>query len=664
MPTQRKDPNASGDEYKPRKSGTRKKATPAKASKAHKVQTPVASQEMNPDTTTDQAPVALALASNVQSQLAESLLQTLAGIEEVPVTPPRSTTDRPRNISNPRKPTAPTPSSDGTVVASTQRSAQPSRIKGPVKGQLRLPDTSAQYFNNVDITSNLNSRPQAPGIYQFGQNQQLPAPVYNMTFGSTNTSSSSPVAAQMITPLRRGALNRGAITRGSPVVRTLTPRGQTPSQEQNTASLIRKLPVAFKMPSFGGPIMLPTGQTYDMDPAGDPMDYTPTSFNAIDRIQTSTNEKLKKAACTPAALGPGINSRVRFIDTNVEMKSQPQPNAMDVRTPSSGESSSSDIHHQFGGEALPEANGTINAEWDAPEGVNKSTNIDDWPKNPFLALEPYITKQGVWDESDRLYMMGIQAGIGMGIVAHKSILVEELRNSSKLWGMNVTFTPDGHIIPDPAKIVENIDVFEKLAAMQAANDYIMTREVIAEHARELVALDQQKQNIQRGAAGPNEGHAQAVVAAHIQRHGIQPTATGPVGSYTVDPNLSNASVPASFLNHSLPSGRGLDIYNEAADLRVMAGSQTIGGLNLSRIDGLAGALSNAFLLRQQHQSRRAYSASLLARSAQGLIIKVPQNGCAASNLEDSNASHVHRPTLSETENGRAVIKMIKGEKMQ
>lgn len=679
MPPQRRDSDDSGDEYQPqRRHGTRKKATPAKVAKTAKGQTPSTSRGAAANTTPGQDPAVKASPSKIR--LAGSSSQR-PGRNNKPVTPARNKTARSRKSADARTAATPTPSSDNNVdvshhVQAAQRhsGAILRGLGGPTRpaSTAALPSNSATslpvYPLNGHALLNFGDGNHATSSHQFGRSLQLPLHGNGQSLRSTDTSNYSSLSPQAMIQLQREAFSRGTILTGSPTPRNHMPLGQAPSQVQDVARPIRSMPVAQRGAHTATPIMPPANLAYDVDPRGDPMDITPRSFASGKGAEPNTNRMVKKDANAPNLVRPDTTGQPRNTINNSQVNTQSLPDAAKAATQLINRGPANVSQAQAGGADQSQVGDTAEVAWEAPAGVHKSPKVEDWPESPWVALEDYITTKGVWDESDRLYMMGIQAGIGYGITTHKKNLVDELRRTGKLWGVDVSFTENQNKIPDPASLIEGIDVFEKLAAMHAATGYITIREAIQDHALELAAAHSQKQDRQPGAAGPVEGHAHAQVAAHIQRYGIQPVTGGPVGSYSVDPAVAHGIVPNAFApNRSLPDVPGRNIPNQTADLTAMAGSRTLGGLDLSQIDGLAGALTASLQQQQQQQqlpSRVAFNAQAQAQGGRGLTINVPHNGhghALGNNNRDTNAPEVKTPTLSETENGRAVIKMVPGE---
>ncbi|KAH6656816.1 hypothetical protein BKA67DRAFT_170007 [Truncatella angustata] len=282
----------------------------------------------------------------------------------------------------------------------------------------------------------------------------------------------------------------------------------------------------------------------------------------------------------------------------------------------------------------------------APEGVNLSLDPSTWPKTPFVALEDYITNHGVSDEMDRLYMMGVQAGIGYGISAYKETLITEFQFTGKLWSQIVSFAEGTQDRNLRAEILRGIEAFDILSAMHAANRFIEIRSEIKAHAEEL---------------------------AQIHRQGTQPPPVlqrGPVSGFVIDPRLATRTDvrgdPATFFaERSLPTAQGINMPNQRSSLTSMVGSQTYGGLDTSDVDGLAGALANR--VQYQQYQRQMYGAmrgghnASMSPGAQAYYTTnngmTPINTAAAA-AHGANHSQVITPTLTELENGRAVIKMM------
>ncbi|KAK6084171.1 hypothetical protein SCUP234_03500 [Seiridium cupressi] len=458
----------------------------------------------------------------------------------------------------------------------------------------------------------------------------------------------------------------------------------TTSRQEELTRYIRSLPTARLQMNPPWATIPRTNLTYDMNPGDNYFNSTHIPIPIPIRTPTptpitakTTSTKLRARVNTGTmsndnTMLPGGEDAMDFTMDNAPQanpgsqagggrrntRSQARPPTSNVHPPAPATTPS-----QAGGATKKRKNVIVDDDGMVHtflEGVNYSENFDDWPANAYTSLEEYITNQGVWDEPDRLFMMGVQAGIGMGIHAHKGILTSELESTGKLWAKKVVFPGSDMSDKGHADSIRATTAFEILAGMSAANEYIATRNELEAHAKEI---------------------------ALIRDQAVRQTPTGPGGACGLDPNHARGLAPSPVvMQRSWPTHQGSNIPNETADLTAMAGTPTIGGLDVSRVDGFAGALANSV---QQPAPRYVVPASRQPASNVNTgnnsyaVPNVPLHGFAhpdyraqasgygvpVPNTVFTDPRHppmprVSAPTLSETQNGRAVIKLFQGEKNQ
>ncbi|KAI0137180.1 hypothetical protein BJ170DRAFT_46790 [Xylariales sp. AK1849] len=271
----------------------------------------------------------------------------------------------------------------------------------------------------------------------------------------------------------------------------------------------------------------------------------------------------------------------------------------------------------------------------------------EFPPTIWASLEQHFKNNEAWDERTRLYMLGIQAGIGYGISNYKECLVTEIMESGRLWGMPVLFQTVNNVTPSRADVchwVRSIDAMDVLAAMQAGNHFLSIR-------REHHITAQELAKMHRDVRPP-----EVVVA---DGHGLGPN---PNGLPSRAPINNQASVPSV-----------------QADLRMVAGAATIGGLDLGEVDGLAGALTarinqqGRYELPPRNETPTLARMGYLSGAAGGVVRGIPSlsnnaNIPTTNNSQTSNHSAAEAsgpsngtPMLSETTNGRAVLQLGPGE---
>lgn len=88
------------------------------------------------------------------------------------------------------------------------------------------------------------------------------------------------------------------------------------------------------------------------------------------------------------------------------------------------------------------------------------------PDNIYKALEHRYSAVPPTDEMDRLYQMGIQYGIGLGIACYKSGLMQELSDNGSLFGRKLVLDR-GRTAEDVKDLIETNDYFDRVIAGQS-----------------------------------------------------------------------------------------------------------------------------------------------------------------------------------------------------
>jgi hypothetical protein len=197
---------------------------------------------------------------------------------------------------------------------------------------------------------------------------------------------------------------------------------------------------------------------------------------------------------------------------------------------------------------------------------NRYTDSDDELPQIYTALEDYITgadnNGGIVEEWDRLYQMGVQAGLGHGISVFKTMLTTELKYSGRMFGRKLARDYVGQTEQEQADMIHACDFYERSAAKLTADNHIDLQAEIRGHMEQLNQTQAQDQG---------------------------PTQSGVVSGYSVGPAaMEDANTPA------MPGQPGHHLPDTHANLAVLAGVPTIGGLDLTQMDGFAGMMTNEF----------------------------------------------------------------------
>lgn len=111
-----------------------------------------------------------------------------------------------------------------------------------------------------------------------------------------------------------------------------------------------------------------------------------------------------------------------------------------------------------------------------PAGGGNEDPTAGWPKNCFNSMEAYLNHR-TWDEAERLYLQGVEAGIGYGIVALRNQLADGYNSAGLVMGVKATF-PDvvaGETLPVPELWRTCSEGFELSAAETAARNFMKAR---------------------------------------------------------------------------------------------------------------------------------------------------------------------------------------------
>ncbi|RYP19643.1 hypothetical protein DL765_003236 [Monosporascus sp. GIB2] len=282
------------------------------------------------------------------------------------------------------------------------------------------------------------------------------------------------------------------------------------------------------------------------------------------------------------------------------------------------------------------------------------------PTSVFTGLEDYMTKFPAFDEIDKIWQLGIQYGIGLGVNAYKAGLMNELVTRGRLFGRHVLIDGGGDTQRMRASIMSR-DLFDRVTAAEAGRQFIQNSITMME-----LAVDNRVDRAiaaQRGFIGTN-----GIWPASTIMQPLCPTVAGPsagsspiggpcvggfsaagpstAGSSTARPSTtkpsttgsSAAEYPAAGASASVlspgdaaplrpalkPSGAALVIsggndpqkaghFDNGLTTPFTAGGMSIGGIDMTRLDGAAGLMANAINNASQRnntqQSYESYSMS-------------------------------------------------------
>ncbi|KAI1495293.1 hypothetical protein F5X96DRAFT_675870 [Biscogniauxia mediterranea] len=115
--------------------------------------------------------------------------------------------------------------------------------------------------------------------------------------------------------------------------------------------------------------------------------------------------------------------------------------------------------------------------WSAPRDPNLIL-----PPTVYNALDSHMMSRGVLDESDRMWIMGVQYGIGLGILAYKESLMDELEIEGRLYGCAVQPTGGmGNSLAMRSKIsTKACEYYDLMQAHKAAGKFMAASELLAQ----------------------------------------------------------------------------------------------------------------------------------------------------------------------------------------
>ncbi|KAI0010638.1 hypothetical protein F4779DRAFT_289144 [Xylariaceae sp. FL0662B] len=309
--------------------------------------------------------------------------------------------------------------------------------------------------------------------------------------------------------------------------------------------------------------------------------------------------------------------------------------------------------------------------WSAPRDENRFV-----PKNIFQGLENHMATKGVHDKTDRLWIMGVQYGIGLGIQQYKTSLMNELAASGRLFGRPVLFDSFGENGPIMRRRIEKkaAEHFDLMQASLAGDEFAKYAEIVARTIADADLEDALPAGGMIGTAGMFPDTETAGVGAHTEAldAALADEAHGAGGGSMPGPNhVSNTLQNGSFT----------------------AGGDFIGGIDMSRLDGTAGMVANALNAKfnpggmpspssnpsptnaQQdtgdcdgptNGNMSGKHANMTTQSRNGNVRMEGTEGYGARDGGNAGAAAGHRttsnnkrgvPVLKETENGKAYITM-------
>ncbi|KAI1858631.1 hypothetical protein JX265_010724 [Neoarthrinium moseri] len=588
-------------DYKPARSAPRKRATPSKASMASKVQTPAAPN----------APEASASDAADGNSAAKKKTTAKRNTKVATKAQKLAASSQPSGDVEPQD----TP----TKATKTARAKKNAPAATSASSQQPTPESQGGQSNPASTSSN--------PFFQFGQvandDSQTATP---LTFDQPSTVAK----AQTGRGRGRGAARARRATGGLRMPRILHARAATSRLQRVTGV---------------------ASEDDEEDSDDDDDDDDDDSSVAAPDV---TSHRAGSQVHTPADPMPRTQKRTRtpaqIIGGGSAMQPPPTPQP-------SGRTQTSRGQATFGPAINQAGSGQQQANFSAANNENSGSTRadgmpDDWPRNVWSGLGRVI-EEGNWDESDRLYMNGIQAGIGYGITAYKECLVMEFINTGRLWGNNVIFTDGTQDRNLRAEIIRGTTAFEIFGALRGGEDFLNIRAQIQGHAEELAAIHSQDTQPQPGVAGRWD-----FIPASQQPTGFFPAAGQPSTQFT-----GNAAQPTYPGSHA---------FNFQSDPRTLSTSQ-----DLSQVPGLSAALSQP--ARQQYlppsggvtnmeglfqtpntdanvlQAPTAFTTSFGPAVDNNDDAATAEQGAAVDNNGD--AAVENGPMLGETENGRAVIQM-------
>ncbi|RYP57250.1 hypothetical protein DL769_009605 [Monosporascus sp. CRB-8-3] len=257
------------------------------------------------------------------------------------------------------------------------------------------------------------------------------------------------------------------------------------------------------------------------------------------------------------------------------------------------------------------------------------------PTSVFSGLEDYMTKFPAFDEIDRIWQLGIQYGIGLGVNAYKAGLMNELVTRGRLFGRHVLIDGGGDVQRMRASIMSH-DLFDRITAAEAGRQFVQNSMTMME-----LAVDNRVERAiaaQSGFIGTNGMWPASTTMQHLGPTFAGPFAGNPsidgpcvgrfptagpstAGPSTTEPSTtgpSAAEYPAAGTSASVlstgdavplrtalkPSGAAFVIsggndpqnegyFNDGLTTPFTAAGTSIGGIDMTRLDGAAGLMANA-----------------------------------------------------------------------
>ncbi|RYP92090.1 hypothetical protein DL770_001751 [Monosporascus sp. CRB-9-2] len=282
------------------------------------------------------------------------------------------------------------------------------------------------------------------------------------------------------------------------------------------------------------------------------------------------------------------------------------------------------------------------------------------PTSVFSGLEDYMTKFPAFDEIDKIWQLGIQYGIGLGVNAYKAGLMNELVTRGRLFGRHVLIDGGGDVQRMRASIMRH-DLFDRVTAAEAGRQFVQNSVTMME-----LAVDNRVDRAiatQRGFIGTN-----GLWPASTTMQPLGPTVAGPsagspsigdpcvggfstagpwtAGPWTAGPSTtgpsttelpttgsSAAEYPAARTSASVlstgdavplhpalkPSGAALVIssgndpqnaghFDNGQTTPFTAAGTSIGGIDMTRLDGAAGLMASAINnANQRNNTQQPYT---------------------------------------------------------
>ncbi|RYP11412.1 hypothetical protein DL764_000066 [Monosporascus ibericus] len=279
------------------------------------------------------------------------------------------------------------------------------------------------------------------------------------------------------------------------------------------------------------------------------------------------------------------------------------------------------------------------------------------PSSVFSGLEDYMTQFPAFDEIDKIWQLGIQYGIGLGINAYKAGLMNELVTQGRLFGRHVLIERGGDVQRMRASIMMH-DLFDRVTAAEAGRQFVQNSLTMLE-----LAVDNRIDGAmatQRGFIGTNGMWPASTTVQLLGRTVAGPSAGSPstggpcVGGFstagpatagvsTTGPSTtelsttgpSAAEYPAAGTSLSVlsigdavplqptlkPSSAALVIsggnnpqhtghFGNGSTTPFAAAGTSIGGINMTRLDGAAGLMANAINnANQRNNTQQPYTSA-------------------------------------------------------